>query len=44
MKSFIKCEDIRSVSKLRFRSRLGAVDDGVMLKVEANVKILLGIF
>ena len=44
VKSFIKCEDIRSVSKLRFFSRLGAVDDGVMRKVEANVKILLGIF
>lgn len=43
-RSFIKCEDIRSVSKLRFLSRRGAVDESIMRRVEENVKILLGLF
>lgn len=44
VRSFIKCEDIRSVSKLRFLSRLGAVDESILRRVEENVKILLGLF
>lgn len=43
-RSFIKCEDIRSVSKLRFLFRFGAVDEVIMRKVEENIKILLGLF
>lgn len=42
-KSFIKCEDIRSISKERLLSRLGAVSIQTMAIVEDRLRILLGL-
>lgn len=42
-RSFIKCEDIRSVSKKRLLSRLGAVSSLTMIAVEDRLKILLNL-
>jgi len=42
-KSFIKCEDIRSVSKERLLSRLGAVSLLTMVAVEDRLRILLNL-
>ncbi len=39
--SFIKCEDIRSISKNRLQKRLGKVTRATMIKVEESVKMLL---
>lgn len=41
--SFIKCEDIRSVSTERLLARLGEVSRGTMAAVEDRVRILLGL-
>lgn len=42
-KSFIKCEDIRSVSKERLTSYLGRVPQEIMEAVEDRLRILLGL-
>lgn len=42
-KSYVKCEDIRSISKDRLLSRMGTVTDSVIKKVEDRVRILLGL-
>ncbi|MBC7343343.1 MAG: type II toxin-antitoxin system PemK/MazF family toxin [Clostridia bacterium] len=42
-KSFIKCEDLRSVAKERLLSRLGAVSAETLAAVEDRLRILLGI-
>jgi len=42
-RSFIKCEDIRSVSRSRFASRLGAVSWKTVQEVEDRLSILLGL-
>ncbi len=42
-KSFIKCEDIRSVSKARLSARLGAVSQETMTSVQDRVRILLNL-
>jgi len=39
--SFIKCEDIRSVSVERLSARLGSVSREVMAEVEDRLRILL---
>ena len=39
--SYIKCEDIRSVSKKRLSARIGMVEDRTLLAVQEKVKILL---
>ncbi len=39
---YIKCEEIRCVSKNRFRERYGKVDPGTLDKVATNVRIILG--
>lgn len=39
--SFIKCEDVRSVSKERFSRRLGAVSSETLAEVEDRLRILL---
>ena len=39
--SYIKCEDIRSVSKNRLFRRLGAVSEPTMKQVEARLEMLL---
>ena len=40
-KSFIKCEDIRSVAKERLSRQLGAVSSTTMVAVEDRMRILL---
>ena len=42
-KSFIKCEDVRSVAKQRFSRRRGSVSPQTMVAVEYRVRILLGL-
>ena len=39
--SYIKCEDIRSVSKKRLSARIGKVEERTMLAVQEKIKILL---
>lgn len=41
MPSFIKCEDVRSISKERLIRRLGSVSSETMESVEATMRILL---
>jgi len=40
-RSFIKCEDIRSLSKNRLKKRLGRISQTKMLQVEESLKMLL---
>ncbi len=41
--SFIKCEDVRSVSKQRLTKRFGAVSQKTLAAVEDRLRILLGL-
>ena len=41
--SFIKCEDVRSVSKERLTSRRGSISSKTMTAVEERLGILLGL-
>jgi mRNA interferase MazF len=41
--SFIKCEDVRSISKERLIQKLGVVTDQTMDQVEDRVRILLAL-
>jgi mRNA interferase MazF len=41
--SWIKCEDIRAVSRQRLLQRLGAVTPATMVAVEDRLRILLGL-
>ena len=41
--SYIKCEDVRSLSKSRFLRRWGRVDDATMRLVEDRIRILLAL-
>lgn len=43
LRSFIKCEDVRSISKSRLINRFGAVSGHTMGEVEDRLAILLGI-
>jgi len=43
-RSFVKCEDIRSISRRRLEHRLGSVSPGIMAAVEDRLRILLGIY
>lgn len=42
-KSFIKCEDVRSVSTERLTSRWGVVSSATVQRVEDCLRILLGL-
>jgi len=42
-KSFIKCEDVRSVAKERLTRRLGMVSAETLAAVEDRLRILLGL-
>ena len=42
-KSFIKCEDLRSLSKDRFESYLGLISKSTMEAVEDRLRILMGL-
>jgi mRNA interferase MazF len=41
--SFVKCEDVRSVSTERFEKRLGTVSLNTLAAVEDRLKVLLGL-
>lgn len=41
--SFIKCDQIRTISKARFIERLGTISDGTMAKIEDALRILLSL-
>lgn len=41
--SFIKCEDVRSVSRSRLRERWGAVGEHTMAAVEDRLRILMAL-
>lgn len=41
--SFIKCEDIRSISKERLMTQLGTISPKTMASVEDRIRILLGL-
>lgn len=41
--SYIKCEDVRSLSKLRLLRRWGRLDDATMRLVEDRIRILLAL-
>lgn len=43
IRSFIKCEDIRSISVRRLEQRLGAVSAPTLAAVEDRLRILLGL-
>jgi mRNA interferase MazF len=43
VRSFIKCEAIRSLSKIRLVRRMGSVSERTMREVEDRVRILLGL-
>ena len=42
-RSFIKCEDVRSIAKERFSRRVGKVSPATMTAVEDRLRILLGL-
>lgn len=41
--SFVKCEDLRSISKERLHKRLGAVTPATINEIEARVRLILGL-
>lgn len=41
--SFVKCEDVRSMSKERLLQRLGRISRGTLEEVEDRLRILLGL-
>jgi len=44
LRSFIKCEDIRSISVRRLDRRLGSVSLEILEEVEDRLRILLGLY
>lgn len=43
LRSFIKCEDIRSISRSRLRERWGIVGPSIMATVEDRLRVLLSL-
>ncbi len=41
--SFIKCDQIRTISKERLEKKLGRISDGIMSRVEEALRILLSL-
>lgn len=41
--SYVKCEDVRSLSKERFHARWGAVSASTLVRVEDCLRILMGL-
>lgn len=39
--SFVKCEDVRSISKERLSRRIGKISPSVLLEIEDKLKIIL---
>lgn len=42
-RSFVKCDDVRSISVERLVERWGTLSDGLMLEVEDRLRILVGL-
>jgi len=43
LNSYIKCEDVRSVSKFRLKELLGSVTSDTLLEVEDRLRVLIGL-
>jgi mRNA interferase MazF len=43
VRSFIKCEDVRSISIERFEERWGVVSPEILIAVEDRLRILMGL-
>lgn len=43
VRSFVKCEDIRSLARQRLRERWGSVSSGTLAQVELRLRLLLGL-
>ncbi len=43
MQSFIKCEDVRSISIERFDKKFGAVSEEILVAVEERLRILMNL-
>lgn len=43
MTSYVKCDDVRSVSKVRLKKLFGRVSPTTMVEVERRMRILLGL-
>ncbi|MGF1673199.1 MAG: type II toxin-antitoxin system PemK/MazF family toxin [Rivularia sp. (in: cyanobacteria)] len=43
IQSFIKCEDVRSISVTRFEKKWGSASETTLVKVEEILRILMGI-
>lgn len=41
--SFVKCEDLRSISKEQLQKRLGAVTPATLREIETRVRLILGL-
>jgi len=41
VRSFVKCDDVRSISKQRLKRRLGGVAPSTMREVESRLRVLL---
>jgi len=41
--SYVKCEDVRSISRKRLRERWGTVSDTTLLQIEDRLRILLNL-
>ena len=41
--SYVKCEDVRSISRERLRERWGTIDDTTLLHIEDRLRILLNL-
>jgi mRNA interferase MazF len=41
--SYVKCEDVRSVSKERLHRRLGTISTATLAEIEDKLRILLGL-
>ena len=41
--SYVKCEDVRSISRERLRERWGTVDTTTLLQIEDRLRILLNL-
>ncbi|HXV62742.1 MAG TPA: type II toxin-antitoxin system PemK/MazF family toxin [Vicinamibacteria bacterium] len=43
VRSFVKCEDIRSISTRRLERRLGSISADTLVSIEDRLRILLGL-
>ena len=41
--SYVKCEDLKSISKIRLQKRLGVVSDTTLNKIRERIKFLMGL-